>query len=149
MWQSIANIILRNRFVIIGLLALATTFFGYHAVTGLELDNKYGILLPNNAEAKQDYEKFKELFGEDGGSLIIAIETDSLYTEDNFLKWKELGDSILQFDGIKAVVSEATLFSIHNNREKQKFEAHKIFSDTKFKEKSIDSIKHVRHFSMG
>jgi len=142
MWQSIANIILRNRFVIIGILALMTTFFGYHAITGLELDNKYGILLPNNAEAKKDYEKFKELFGEDGGSLVIAIETDSLYTEENFLKWKELGDSILQFEGIKAVVSEATLFSVHNNREKQKFEAHKIFSDVSFKEKSIDSIKH-------
>jgi hypothetical protein len=44
------------------------------------LDNKYGILLPNNADAKIDYDKFKELFGEDGGSLIISIETDSLYT---------------------------------------------------------------------
>ncbi|MFT6503375.1 MAG: putative RND superfamily exporter protein [Crocinitomicaceae bacterium] len=141
MWQSIANIILRNRFIIIGILALMTTFFGYHAITGLELDNKYGILLPNNAEAKIDYEKFKEVFGEDGGSLVIAVETDSLYTEKNFLKWKELGDSILKMDGIKAVVSEATLFSIHNNREKEKFEAHRIFSDTEYKEKSIDSIK--------
>jgi predicted RND superfamily exporter protein len=142
MWQSIANIILRNRFIIIGILALLTTFFGYHAVTGLELDNKYGILLPNNAEAKVDYEKFKEIFGEDGGSLVIAVETDSLYTEENFLKWKELGDSILQMDGIKAVVSEATLFSIHNNREEERFDAHRIFSDTDFKEKSIDSIKY-------
>jgi predicted RND superfamily exporter protein len=141
MWQSIANIILRNRFIIICILALMTTFFGYHAITGLELDNKYGILLPNNAEAKVDYEKFKEVFGEDGGSLVIAVETDSLYTEKNFLKWKELGDSILKMDGIKAVVSEATLFSIHNNREKEKFEAHRIFSDTDFNEKSIDSIK--------
>lgn len=141
MWQSIANIILRNRFIIIGVLALMTTFFGYHAITGLELDNKYGILLPNNAGAKVDYEKFKEVFGEDGGSLVIAIETDSLYTEKNFLKWKELGDSILRMDGIKAVVSEATLFSIHNNREKEKFEAHRVFSDTDFNEKSIDSIQ--------
>lgn len=141
MWQTIANILLRNRFIIIGALTLLTAFFGYHAVTGLELDNKYGILLPNNADAKIDYDKFKELFGEDGGSLIISIETDSLYTETNFSKWKELGDSILQMDGIKAVISEATLFSVHNNREKQKFEAHRIFSDTKFEEKSIDSIR--------
>lgn len=141
MWQSIANIILRNKFIIIGALALVTVYFGYHAISGLELDNKYGILLPNNAEAKEDYDKFKEMFGEDGGTLVIAIETDSLYTEENFLKWKELGDSILEMDGIKAVISEATLFSVHNNREKQRFEAHRIFSDTQFKEKSIDSIK--------
>jgi len=141
MWQSIANIIIRNKFIIIGVLALVTVFFGYKAFSGLELDNKYGILLPNNAEAKEDYDRFKELFGEDGGTLVIAIETDSLYTEENFLKWKELGDSILEMEGVKAVISEATLFSVYNNREKQRFEAKKVFSDTQFKEKSIDSIK--------
>ncbi len=141
MWQSIANIILRNKFIIIGILALVTVFFGYKAFSGLELDNKYGILLPNNAEAKEDYDRFKELFGEDGGTLVVAIETDSLYTEENFLKWKELGDSILEMEGVKAVISEATLFSVYNNREKQRFEAKKVFSDTQYKEKSIDSIR--------
>ena len=141
MWQTIANIILRNRFTIIGVLTLLTVFFGYQALSGLKLDNKYGILLPKNATAKLDHDKFKEMFGEDGGALIIAIETDSLYTEENFLKWKELGDSILKFDGVESVVSEATLFTVSNNTEAKKFEAHKIFSDTKYKEKSIDSIK--------
>ncbi len=141
MWQTIANIILRNRFTIIGILTLLTVFFGYQALSGLKLDNKYGILLPKNAEAKLDYDDFKEMFGEDGGALIIGIETDSLYTETNFLKWKELGDSILKFEGVESVVSEATLFTVSNNVEAKKFEAHKVFSDTKFKEKSIDSIK--------
>jgi predicted RND superfamily exporter protein len=146
MWQSIANIILRNKFIIIGVLTLMTVFFGYQAFSGLELDNKYGILLPNNAQAKEDYDQFKELFGEDGGTLVIAIETDSLYTEDNFLKWKELGDSILEMEGVKAVISEATLFSLKNNREKQRFEARRIFSDTQYNEKSIDSIqKEIRN----
>ncbi|MBL4863071.1 MAG: hypothetical protein JKY09_08665, partial [Crocinitomicaceae bacterium] len=141
MWQTIANIILRNRFIILGVLTLVTVFFGYHAVTGLELDNKYGILLPKNAEAKKDHDRFIEMFGQDGGTLVIAIETDSLFTEKNFLKWKELGDSILQFDGIKSVISEATLFTVSNNQKEQKFEVHRVFSDTKFIEKSIDSIK--------
>lgn len=142
MWQSIANIILRNRFVIIGVITLLTVFFGYHALTGLKLDNKYGILLPKNADAKIEFDRFNEMFGEDGGTLIIAIQTDSLYTEENFLKWKELGDSILKYDGVESVVSEATLFTISNNQTARKFEAHRVFSDTKYKEKSIDSIEH-------
>lgn len=141
MWQSIANIILRNRFLIIGILTLLTVFFGYNVVKGLKLDNKYGILLPKNADAKKNYDRFKDMFGEDGGALIIGIQTDSLYTEENFLKWKELGDSILKFDGVESVVSEATMFTITNDMESQKFEAHRVFSDTKYKEKSIDSIR--------
>lgn len=140
MWQSIANIILRNRFTILGIITLLTVFLGYN-ISNLKLDNKYGILLPNNAQAKQDYDKFKEMFGEDGGTLVIAIQTDSLYTEEAFLKWKQLGDSILQLDGVQSVVSEATLFTITNNQEQHKFEAHKVFSDVQFNEKSIDSIK--------
>ena len=141
MWQSIANIILRNRLLIIGLITLMTVFFGYNAVTGLKLDNKYGILLPKNAKAKIDYDRFKLMFGEDGGTLVIAIQTDSLYTEERFLKWKELGDSILQYDGVTSVLSEATLYGITKNSEEQKFEAHRVFSDTLYHDKTIDSIK--------
>ena len=141
MWQSLANLILRNRFTIIGIIALLTVFFAYHAATGLKLDNKYGILLPKNAEAKLDYDRFKSMFGEDGGTLVIAIQTDSLYTEERFLKWQELGDSILQYDGVESVISEATLYGITNNREEKKFDAHPVFSDTRFQDKSIDSIR--------
>ena len=141
MWMTISNIILRNRLVIITMLTLLTVFFGYKAITGMQLDNRYGILLPNDAKEKIDYEKFKDLFGEDGGTLAIAIQTDSLYTESKLRAWKQLGDSILKMDGVESVVSEATLVTITNNFAKQKSEAHRVFSDTSFQEKSVDSIR--------
>jgi predicted RND superfamily exporter protein len=141
MWKKIADFILRNRFFIVGLITLITVFFAYHAFTGLKLENKYGIVLPKNSPTTENYKKFKALFGEDGGALIIGIQTDSLYTEENFLKWKELGDSILQFDGVESVVSEATLFSIRNDTSAAKFEINRIFSDITYQEKSIDSIR--------
>jgi predicted RND superfamily exporter protein len=118
-----------------------TVFFGYQIVSGLKLDNKHGILLPKNAQAMIDYNNFKDMFGEDAGTLVIGIQSDSLFTEKNFLKWKELGDTILQLEGIESVVSEATLFTISNNQDEGRFEAHRVFSDESFKEKSIDSIK--------
>ena len=141
MWSKIASFILRNRFFILGVITLLTVFFGFHAITGLKPDNKYGIILPKNSETTRNYTLFKEHFGEDGGSLAIAIQTDSLYTEENFLKWKELGDSILSFDGVESVISEATLFTIKNNIADSRFEAQRIFSDITFQEKSIDSIE--------
>jgi uncharacterized protein len=141
MWQKIANLILRNRWFILTVLLILTVFFGYFAVTGLKIDNKYGNMLPKNSPAQENYLDFKNKFGEDGSALVIAIQTDSLFTETNFTKWKELGDSILQFEGVESVISEATLFTIRNNIELEKFEAKKIFSDIRFHEKSIDSIK--------
>jgi predicted RND superfamily exporter protein len=141
MWQQIANLILRNRFFILGLITLLTVFFGYYAITGLKIDNKYGNMLPKASATQTSYLKFKELFGEDGGALVLAIENDSLYTEQNFLKWKELGDSILQYNGVQSIISEATLFTINNNVEQNKFEAKRIFSDITYGEKSIKEIE--------
>lgn len=141
MWPFFTYIILRYKFLIIGVITLLTVFFGYEAFTNIKLDNKYGFILPQESQAEIDYTKFVDQFGEEGGSFVIAIQTDSLYTEDKFLKWKQLGDSILTFEGIDGVISEATLFSIENNTEKQKFDARKIFSDTRFQEKSIEQIK--------
>src|SRR5690606_10262742 len=111
------------------------------AVTDLKLENKYGLLLPKESQAKIDYLTFKEQFGEDGGALVIAIQTDSLYSENKLLKWKQLGDSILTFNGVQGVVSEATLFLVNNNKEKEEFEISKIFSDTRFQDKSVKQIE--------
>lgn len=141
MWNSIANFILRNRFFILAVIALLTVFFGYHAITGLKIDNKYGNMLPKSSEAQRNYLEFKEMFGEDGGTLVIAIHNDKFYTEGTFLKWKELGDTILQIKGVNSVISEATLFTIKNLTAENRFEAKRIFTDTRFREKSIDSVK--------
>ncbi len=141
MWKLVANFILRNRFFVLGTMTLLTVFFGYYALNELKLDNKYGTVLPKDSPATEQYKKFKDEFGEDGGGLVIAIQPDSLYTEKNFLKWKQLGDSILRMNGVVSVLSEATLFSIKKNPIDKRFEIHRIFSDISFKEKSIDQIK--------
>ncbi|NBV07841.1 MAG: hypothetical protein EBS09_01875 [Flavobacteriia bacterium] len=141
MWSKIASIILRNRLYILTLIFLITLFFGYFAVTSLRVDNRFGIMLPKDNPTQLDYHKFKEQFGEDGSTLVIAIHSDSLYTERNFKKWKELGNKILACKGVQNVISEATLFSISNNKQEEKFEVHRIFYDTTFREKGIDSIR--------
>ena len=126
MWVFIANYILRNRFFIVGIITLLTVFFGYHAFTSIELENKYGIALPKDSETFQDYELFKKRFGEDGNTMVIAIQTNSLYTKQNFKRWKELGDSILKMQGVRSRQSEATLYQFKNDTTKEKFDLNKI-----------------------
>lgn len=141
MWFKLSQLILRNRIVIISIIAGLTVFFGYFAFTGLEMDNKYGNMLPKKSPAQDDYLQLKEMFGEDGGALVLAIKTDKLYTEENFVLWKHLGDSIAKLPGINSVLSEADLFTIKNNTEEGKFEAAPIFIDETFQDKSIEEIR--------
>lgn len=141
MWNSLASLILRNRLFILSIIAIITVFLGYFAFTSLKVDNKYGNTLPKDSKPQADYLKFKAQFGEDGSTLVIAIQSDSLYTRKNFIKWHDLGYQILQFEGVESVISEATLYKLYNNRSKNRFEISKIFSDLTFHEKTIDSIK--------
>jgi predicted RND superfamily exporter protein len=107
----------------------------------LKVDNRYGNTLPTDSPVQMDYLKFKEQFGEDGSTLVIAIKSDSLHNERNFKKWLELTQKIKKFKGVENVISEATLFTIKNNVEASKFEINRIFSDTTYRKKTIDSIK--------
>lgn len=141
MWNSLASLILRNRLLIATLIIIFTTFFGYFAVNNLKVDNRYGNTLPTDSPVQMDYLKFKEQFGEDGSTLVIAIKSDSLHNERNFKKWLELTQKIKKFKGVENVISEATLFTIKNNVEASKFEINRIFSDTTYRKKTIDSIK--------
>lgn len=141
MWNSLASLILRNRLLISTLIIILTIFFGYFAVTNLKVDNRYGNTLPTDSPVQMDYLKFKKQFGEDGSTLVIAIKSDSLHKERNFKKWLELTQKIKKFKGVENVVSEATLFTIKNNVEASKFEINRIFSDTTYRKKTIDSIK--------
>lgn len=146
MWKTFASLILRNRLFILAVIAILTIFFGYFAFTSLKVDNKYGNTLPKDSKPQADYLKFKTQFGEDGSTLVIAIQTDSLYTRKNFTKWHDLGYKILQFEGVESVISEATLYTISNNKFKNRFEISKIFSDLTFHEKTIDSIRNeIKH----
>lgn len=141
MWNSLASLILRNRLLIATLIIILTIFFGYFAVTNLKVDNRYGNTLPTDSPVQMDYLKFKKQFGEDGSTLVIAIKSDSLHNERNFKKWLELTQKIKKFKGVENVISEATLFTIKNNVEASKFEINRIFSDTTYQTKTIDSIK--------
>lgn len=141
MWFKLSQIILRNRFLILSGVLLVTIFFGYFAATNLKLDNKYGNMLPRKSPAQENYLRFKQMFGEDGGTLVFAIQTDDLYSKENFRKWKELGDSIRNMAGVESVLSEADLFRIINNTEKERFEIERIFTDVQFDSISIQKVR--------
>lgn len=141
MWSSLASLILRNRLIISTIIIILTVILGYYAFTQLKVDNRFGNMLPKDSPVQMDYLKFKEQFGEDGSTLVIAVKSKSLYSERNFKKWLELTKKIKAFRGVENVISEATLFSIKNNVKAHKFEIKPIFTDTTFRDKTIDSVK--------
>ena len=145
MWRKFASIVLRNRLYILAIIALITSFFGYFLVTEIEVDNRYGIILPNDHPVQLEYQKFKQQFGEDGSTMVVVFSSKNLYNPDNFKKLKVLGDKILALPGVEHVISEANLFYLtkDTNNAKKQFVSHRIFFDTTYKEKNIEAIRHL------
>ncbi|MEC8967838.1 MAG: hypothetical protein VX756_01710, partial [Bacteroidota bacterium] len=70
MWQSVANIILRNRILILSLLFAITVVFGYFA-TKVGIQYEFANLLPSNDKTQIEYNQFKNDFGQDGMIIVI------------------------------------------------------------------------------
>jgi predicted RND superfamily exporter protein len=141
MWQAFARLIIRNRVAILIVIGVLTCLFLWSTLTKLQLDNKYGNTLPKDSPAQRTYSKLQKMFGEDGGTMVVSIQSKHLYTKRNFLKWKQLGDKIAQMPGVNRVISEATLFNLINDTAQKKFIPEAAFSDTTFEKKSIEQVR--------
>ncbi len=143
MWLRLSQIILRNRILILSFLLVMTTLFGYYMINNVKMDNKYGTMLPKTSDAKQNYLKLKELFGENESLLVFAIDNDSLYNLETFNAWHELGEAISSFDAVDSVFSEAHLYRLTKNSEEKKFDLNKVTPNKLKTQAEVDSIKKI------
>jgi hypothetical protein len=83
MWESIANIILRNRILILSVLFVVTVFFGYFA-TKVGIQYEFANLLPSTDKTQVEYKQFKGDFGQDGMIIVIATNDSNFYQLEKF-----------------------------------------------------------------
>ena len=142
MLARIANFILRNRLIIIIVLAGLTVYFGYYARTA-DISYEAPKLLPDTDTTAIEYKAFKKRFGQDGAVMVIGISDNGLYTLQKFNQWYDLGNAIKDVDGIKNVVSVARLHNVFRNDSLGKFENRPIVSQRPTTQAEVDSIKQV------
>ena len=155
MWKNISKLILGNRILIIISIILFTIFFGFFA-TKLKLQYQLNKLLPESDPVYIAYEDFKSNFGQDGLMLVIATNEPDFYKEDKFNAWLEMADSIQNVkvlisnndttfykNVVDSVFSEAHLYNITKNKNKQRFNLVEIIDDYPLDQNVIDSVKQV------
>jgi uncharacterized protein len=143
MWNWLANIILRNRLILLFGIAGITVFMGYEARQD-RIAYNYTQLLPSDDSAWVDYQKFQEQFGPDGTVMIAGMQTDSLFTDLNvFNDWYTLDRAIKHTGGIESVMSVASLYNVIKNDSLNKIIAQNLLSSPPSTLRELDSIKKV------
>lgn len=143
MWVRVSRIILRNRILLLSVLALITIFFGYHAQR-VEMSYEYASLLPKKDQAYKDYQKFVEVFGEEGNLIIVGIQDSNFFKVDHFNRWERLGNELSAIDGVENLLSVTNTYNLVKDTEEKRFRVVNTFPDTISSQKELD--KYVEEF---
>jgi len=127
MWKFLSKLILKNRIVIIILIAMLTVFM---IKKGKEAKLSYSMakLLPESHQVSIDYNNFLLKYGFQN-LLVIAVEDSLITTLSHLKKWDLLSDSIKRINGVEQFVSFSNLPIISKDSKAKNFKSEKWFSE--------------------
>jgi predicted RND superfamily exporter protein len=130
-WEFVARIILRNRILILSLVALFTVFMALQW-KHMRFSFSEANLLPKDHPVNLAYDEFLEKFGEEGNLVVIGIDDKDLFEPEKFTAWKNLMDSLKRSKEVELIVSVDHLMRLSKNDSLQTFEL-VPFIDSKIK----------------
>ena len=139
-WGTIANLILRNRFFILGAITLVTVFFTsqwkYMRFTFTEAN-----LLPSTHPENIQYDQFVKTFGEEGNLMVIALKENGFFEKKTFDKWVSLNNKIESFPEVDFTLSTNNVQELVKDEQSKTFVLKSIFDATDYDAYAIEKLK--------
>ncbi len=140
-WARTARIILRNRILILVILAAFTVFLALQW-ENMRFSNSQANLLPDEHPINLEYQAFLKQFGEEGNAVVFAIKDSSLFTPEKLNRWNKFSKQLVAFPEVDFVLSLENLLELEKDTEKQEFVLKPLIqSELKTKEQ-VDSLTH-------
>ncbi|MDP2335245.1 MAG: MMPL family transporter [Bacteroidota bacterium] len=140
MFTYISRFILKNRFLLVLILALMTAFMAYKG-KDVTLSYENSSLLPEKDSTRIEYFEFKKLFGEDGNVIVIGAKNPDIFTLDQFNAWSDLGNKIHGINGVQEVVSITRAITLVKNDETHQFNINPVVRQKPTTQAEVDSLK--------
>ena len=139
-WSTVANLILKNRIIIL-LLILGLTFFWSNQWKNIQFTYTEAKLLPDDHPESLIYDDFKNKFGEEGNLIVIAVKDSLLFSEKNFNAWNKLSQKINEYPEVNFVLSFDNIKDLVKDNDNKRFIHKEIFEDNKFDLENIAKFK--------
>lgn len=133
-WILISRFLLRNRLLVILMIAAFTVFMGmqwkYIRFTQTEAN-----LLPDDHKDNIAYTNFLKKFGEEANLIVFAVKSDEVFKPENFKAWSEMMNNIQQNKKeVDFVISFKELKQLVKNDSTQAFELRPFIDQNKLNE---------------
>ena len=119
-WEMIARVILKNRILILGVIAVITVFLALQW-KNLGMTYTEANLLPKKHIVNQQYEDFLNKFGEEGNLIVIGIKDSNFFTPKAYAAWNELMTGLKKSKEVELVISLNDLKKLQKDTVAQKF----------------------------
>lgn len=139
-WTKIAGFLLRNRYLVLITIAIITgllvTQMKYMRFSYTEAN-----LLPTDHEVNVEYNKFLEIFGEEGNLIILGVKDSTIFTPAKFNAWNKLVKDLDSLPQVDFTVSVADVQQLKADRKKRKFVIEPLFEEAPSTDEEIKKIK--------
>lgn len=139
-WETVARLILRNKILILIVVALATIFFGYQW-KNMRFTYTEANLLPDEHEVNNTYNQFLEKFGEEGNLIILGVKDTTLFTVEKLNAWNRLSSEFGKYEEIETVVSLGDLQKLVKNNKLQRFDILPFIKDSLSTPKQVVALQ--------
>jgi len=139
-WAHVARIIIRGKYIILLLLALFTAFL-YTQTSKIHFSHTEANLLPSDHIVNVEYNKFLEIFGEEGNLVILAVKDPKIFTAKTFNEWNELSKKLNAYDEVESAVSIGDIRKLAKDKKLKKFVTKPIYNKTPSTDDEVLKIK--------
>ena len=139
-WTKIAGFILRNRYLVLITIAVITGLL-VTQIKYMRFSYTEANLLPTNHEVNVEYNKFLEIFGEEGNLIILGVKDSTIFTPQKFNNWNLLVKSFDSLPEIDFSVSIADVKQLKADRKTRKFILEPLFKNLPKTNEEVLKIK--------
>ncbi len=142
MWLRASRIILRNRTLLLVVLALITAFMAFNA-RKVEMSYEYASLLPKKDSAYIDYQQFLKTFGEEGNLIVVGIHDPNFFKLEKFNAWEQLCQDLSKIEGVENLLSISNSYNLVKDTAARQFRIEPIFPGQLKSQAELDSLARV------
>ena len=140
MWYKLGSFILKYRLALLILLLVTTGFMGYKALQ-VQLTYEFTKAIPTDNPKYQDYQAFKQKFGDDGSTMVFGIESKDFFSTTIFNEVGAFHQKLRQINGVQNVVSVPEILNLRKDTIGEKLVAEKIFTYPYSNQLALDTAK--------
>ena len=142
MWDNIARLIIKYRFLLIVFISIITAIMGYYA-TKVEMSYDFARTVPLQDPDNVALQNFREQFGEDGNIIAIGFKDSAIYEQKKFEAYRAFARTLRQISGVSEVIALPLLKIGLKDTENARFYLANIFPETIRSAEEFDSLLRV------